>query len=369
MNTHAVAKTRRQPLVRMVRRENVSPRQAVAIRALAILCALLTGGVIILCLGHNPVRVYWDMIQGSLGTKTLLIETIRIAIPLLITALGISLAFKMRFWNIGGEGQILFGAIAASYFALFQFEAMPGPLLLIVMGVSAVLAGGLAGVLPSLFKAKWDTNETLFTLMLNYIAMQLVLFLQNGPWKNPMLRGFPKIAMFEAAAKLPKVFGVHIGWIIALALVLLLYVYLNHTKHGYEISVVGESPRTAKYAGMNVGWVLIRTMFISGALCGLAGFIIVSGADYTLSGATTGGAGFTGITVAWLSKLNPLVMGFVAFAIAILERGANRIQTTFKIPASAADVLIGVILFFMLGCEFFINYRLVFRHGKERADG
>ncbi len=369
MNTQHAIKVRRDPLVRMVKRENISGGKTLLIRALAIVLALITGGLIILFLGHDPIAVYSDMIQGSLGSRTLLIETIRIAIPLLIVALGISLAFKMQFWNIGGEGQILFGAIAASYFALFHCQAMPSWLLLMVMGAAATLAGGAAGVIPSLFKAKWDTNETLFTLMINYIALQLVLYLQNGPWKNPMLRGFPKIAMFQAQAKLPQVLGVHIGWIIALVLVGLAYIYLNHTKHGYEISVVGSSPRTAKYAGMNVGWVLIRTMFISGALCGLAGFIIVSGADYTLSVSTTGGAGFTGITVAWLSQLNPLVMAFVAFAIAVLERGANRIQTTFKIPASAADVLIGVILFFMLGCEFFINYKLVFRSRKERADG
>ncbi len=369
MNTQAAVQVRRDPWVRMAKRENISMGKTMLIRLLALVCALITGGLIILFLGHDPILVYQDMVVGSVGSKTPLIETIRIAIPLLIVALGISLAFKMRFWNIGGEGQILFGAMAASYFALFQYQAMPSWLLLIVMGLCSALAGGLAGVIPSLFKARWDTNETLFTLMINYIAMQLVLYLQNGPWKNPLLRGFPKIAMFEAPAKLPLVLGVHIGWIIALVLVGVLYVYLNHTKHGYEISVVGESPRTAKYAGMNVSWVLIRTMFLSGALCGLAGFVIVSGADYTLSASTTGGAGFTGITVAWLSQLHPVVMIVVAFFIAMLERGANKIQTTFKIPASAAEVLIGVILFFMLGCEFFINYKLIFRGRKERTDG
>jgi len=364
-----IAAGHREPLVRMVRRESIEPSKVLLIRVAAVVLALITGGLIILCLGHNPFRVYADMLVGSLGSKTVLFETIRIAIPLLITALAISLAFRMRFWNIGGEGQILFGAIAASYFALFYADKLPRIPLLLIMAVAGVLAGGLCGLLPALFKAKWDTNETLFTLMINYIAICFIKHLQNSPWKDPKLRGFPKIAMFEEIAKLPKVAGVHIGWIIALVLVLLVYVYLNHTKHGYEITVVGESPRTARYAGMRVGWILIRTMFISGALCGLVGFIQVSGADYTLTEATAGGVGFTAITVAWLSKLSPVVMVFVSFAIAILKKGANKIQTTFKIPASAAEVLTGVILFFMLGCEFFINYRLVFRGGKERLDG
>jgi len=369
MNKQAVARKSGEPFVRMARRERISGGQVVMIRALAVLCALVTGGLIILFLGHSPVKVYADMIAGSLGSNTVLIETIRLAIPLLIASLAIGLAFTMRFWNIGAQGQILFGAVAASYFALFHSGGMPRLLLLVVMGVTAMLAGGLAGLLPALFKAKWDTNETLFTLMLNYIAICYIKYLQNGPWKDPSLRGFPKIAMFADAARLPKVLGVHIGWIIALLLVLLVYLYMRQTKPGYEIRVVGESPRTAQYAGMHVGRVIIRTMFLSGALCGLAGFVQVSGANYTLGADTAGGAGFTAITVAWLSKLNPLVMVGVSFAIAILQKGANKIQTTFKIPASAAEVLIGVILFFMLGCEFFINYRLIFRGGKERVDG
>lgn len=369
MNRQAmpVSGTRREPLVRMVRRERISTGQVVFIRAVAVLLALLTGGLIILFLGHNPVGVYKEMIMGSLGTQTVFKETIRLAIPLLIASLGVSLAFKMRFWNIGGEGQLLFGAIAASYIALFYYDTMARVPLLLLMMAAGTVAGAIAGCIPALFKAKWNTNETLFTLMVNYIALCFVKYLQNGPWKDPTQRGFPKIAMFTEAAKLPKVLGVHIGWIIALALVLLAYIYLNHTKHGFEIAVVGESPRTAQYSGMRVGWIVIRTMLISGALCGLAGAIQVSGADYTLTEATAGGVGFTAITVAWLSQLNPIVMVFVAFAIAIMQKGAGKIQTTYKIPASAAEVLTGTILFFMLGCEFFINYRLILRGRKGVA--
>lgn len=365
----------REPWVRMVKRESIGRGKAALIRAAAVLGALLTGALIILLLGHDPIAVYGDMIVGSLGSTTVLLETLRIAIPLLITALAIALAFRMRFWNIGAEGQILVGAMAASYFALFQYQNMPRLLLLLCMAAAAMVAGGLWGLIPAIFKARWNTNETLFTLMLNYIALCFLKYLQNGPWKDPTMRGFPKIAMFNEAARLPKVFGLHIGWIVALVLVVFVTFYLSRTKQGYEIAVVGESQNTARYAGMRVGKILMRTMILSGALCGLVGFLQVSGADYTLTDTTAGGVGFTAITVAWMSKLNPAVMTVVALAIAVLEKGSNKIQTTFKIPASAADVLTGIVLFFLLGCEFFINYRLVFRHKsaakpeKEEAHG
>ena len=346
---------------RIIQRENIAPRDAFFIRALALFCALVTGGLMILCLAKNPIHVYRDMMIGSLGSQTVLRETIRNTIPLLIASLSVSLAFSMRFWNIGSEGQILFGAAAASFFALFQHEKMPPLVLLIVMAIASLLAGGAAGVLPALFKAKWDTNETLFTLMINYIAICFIKYLQNGPWKDPAQRGFPKIAMFSQAARLPKVLGVHVGWMIALLLAALVSLYMNRTRHGYEIKIVGESPKTAKYAGMRVGWIMIRTMLISGALSGLVGFVQVAGADYTLTATTAGGAGFTAIIVAWLSKFNPILMVFVSFGIAVLQKGAGKIQTTMKIPASMAEVLIGVILFFMLGCEFFVSYRVIRR--------
>ncbi len=355
------------PLVRMVKRDDISRKKAVVIRLAAVVCALVTGGLLILALGHNPISVYAEMVVGSLGSTTVLQETIRNAIPLLITSMAVSLAFRMRFWNIGAEGQILAGAVAASYVALFLSESLGHVPSLLIMAVVAVVAGGLYGMIPAVFRAKWNTNETLFTLMLNYIALCFVKYLQNGPWRDPALNGFPKIAMFGSEARLPKLFGVNIGWIIALVLVVLVSIYLTRTKQGYEISVVGESSNTARYAGINVTKVMLRTMFISGALAGLVGFIQVSGADFTLSENTTGGVGFTAITVAWMSKLNPPVMLIVAFFIAMLTKGAGRIQTAFKIPASAANVLIGIILFFLLGCEFFINYKLVWR--KKQTAG
>ena len=184
---------------------------------------------------------------------------------------------------------------------------------------------------------------------------------------DPSGTGFPIIAMFDQKARLPKVGGVHIGWIIVLALTVGMFIYMKYSKHGYEISVVGESQRTARYAGMNVGKIIMRTMFLSGAIAGLMGFLVVSGADYTLNNGTSGGVGFTAIIVAWLAHLNPFAMVLIAGLLAVLTKGSNTIQTNFKIPASAADVLSAIILFFMLGCEFFINYRMIFRGSKAKV--
>ena len=358
----------RVPLIRLAKRDDIPHARAWAIRAAAILLALVTGGLIIAVLGHNPIQVYASMVEGSLGKSRVLRETVKKAIPLLGAAVAIAPAFKMKFWNIGAEGQILAGGIAASYFALFWADSLPRPVLLVVMAAAGVLAGGLWGLIPAVFKARWGTNETLFTLMLNYIVLGFVKYLQAGPWGPDLnANGYPKIPMFDAAALLPKALGVHIGWIIVLAVTALMFGYLKYSKQGYEIAVVGESVRTAQYAGMNVSHIIRRTMFLSGGIAGLVGFLQVSGASGTLTENTAGGIGFTAIAVAWLAKLNPFVMIAIAALLAILEKGADTIQTLYTIPASAADMLTGIVLFFMLGCEFFISYRLIVRGKGERT--
>ncbi len=349
-----------KPLIRAMQRTDIAPGKAFAIRMAAIVLALVTGGLFILLLGHNPFEVYASMVSGSLGTATALRETAKIAIPLLVTSLGITLAFRMRFWNIGAEGQICIGAIAASYFALFQAH-WPAWLLFPTMMLTAFVAAGIWGAIPALCKARFGTNETLFTLMMNYVALYIIQFLREGPWKDPKALGFPKIARFEKSAQLVKVLGVHWGWIVALVLLGLVFLYLRHSKHGYEISVVGENENTARYAGMNVRRIIVRTMALSAGICGLAGMLQATGADCTLTDSVAGGVGFTAITVAWLSQLNPLAMLPVSILFAMLEKGSGYIESVFKISNAAADVLQGMLLFFMLGCEFFIRFRLVVR--------
>ena len=353
----------KEPLFRITKRGSITAGKAWAIRGLALLGALLTGALLILLLGHNPFEVYASMIGGAFGKKIAIQETVKLTIPLLITGIGLAFAFKMKFWNIGGEGQILMGGVAASAVAIYG-TSLPHVPKLLLMATAAIIVGGLYGMIPALFKAKWGTNETLFTLMMNYIAIQFIMFLQYQPAWQEERTSFPKIRMLDASAYLPKVFGVHIGWIISLILVFVAYIYIAKTKHGYEISVVGDSPNTARYAGINVSRVLIRSMFLSAALCGLVGFLQVSGSDGTLTENTANGVGFTAITVAWLAKMNPFAMVLVSLFIAVLERGSSSIQTSHGIPSSAASLLTGIILFFMLGCEFFINYRLVHR-GKK----
>jgi len=343
-----------------------------AVRLIAVVAALAVCGLVAFLLvdklKEKPEKIgefYYAFIRGSFSTSRKFWKFLKNLSVLLCISLALTPAFRMRFWNIGAEGQILAGGIAATYFALFWAGSLPSWLLLLAMGAAGCVGGAIWGAIPAFFKAKWNTNETLLTLMLNYVALGLVKYLAAGPWKKGGPGSFPKIAMFSKEARLPEIFDVHIGWIIAIVLLVLYFIYLTRSKHGYETIVVGQSTNTAKYSGMSVPRVLIRTMLLAGAAAGLAGFMQVSGADYTLNEMTAGGVGFTAITVAWLGQLKPLPMLGVAFFIAILEKGASRIQTTFAIPASASDVLVGGILFFMLACEFFINYRLIFRPAVE----
>ena len=356
-------KEQKTPLIRLAKRSGMSQKKMWAIRAASFVVAILLGVIIFLAIGQNPFRAYGTILSGSLGKPTAIRQTVKIAIPLLGTALAIAPCFKMRFWNIGAEGQITAGAVGASYFALFWADTLPAPVLILVMALAGALFGGIWALIPAFFKARWGTNETLFTLMMNYIIIGIVRWLQGGPWEGRP--GSQIIPMFDKAAVLPKVFGVHCGWIIVLALTVLMFVYMKYTKHGYEITVIGESENTARYAGMNVGHIIMRTVFISGAISGLVGFIVASGANGTLYDGVAAGVGFTAITVAWLAQLNPFAMVGISALLAVLEKGADTLQTRMAVPASISDIITGIFLFCMLGCEFFINYRIIIR-GKQK---
>ncbi len=353
-----------EPLIRLSKRDAMPTKTVWAIRLSSFLVAILLGALIFLVMGNNPISAYGAIITGSLGKKTAIRQTVKIAIPLLGTALAIAPCFKMRFWNIGAEGQITAGAMAASYFALFWADKMPSPVLLLVMGVAGALAGAIWALIPAFFRAKWGTNETLFTLMMNYIIIGIVRWLKGGPWEGRP--GSQIIPNFDQAAVLPKVFGIHCGWIIVLLLVVFIYIYMNYTKHGYEIAVIGDSVNTARYAGMNVGRIMMRTMCLSGGICGLVGFMVASGANMTLSDTVAAGAGFTAITVAWLAQLNPFAMIAISLLLGVLQKGADTLQTRMAVPTSISDIITGIFLFCMLGCEFFINYKIILRGSKHK---
>jgi simple sugar transport system permease protein len=354
------AHTKKEPLIRITKRKELAGQRVALLRLFSVVLAIAAGGIFILAIGYNPFVIYASIISGAFRSPASLQATIRIMIPLLIDSLGLCLAFKMVFWNIGAEGQMIIGAIFASYFALY-YGLWPRYILFPVMLLAGIVGGGLWGLIPAWLKAKFNTNETLLTLMLNYIALDLIIFLRDGPWADPTSGGYPKIARFVSNAQLPKLFGVQIGWIFALVLTILVYFYMKKSKHGYEISVVGESSSTAEYAGMNVKKIILRTMFISGGICGAAGMIQATGSDYTLATGVAGGVGFTAIIVAWLANLNPIGVLIVAFLFSVLEKGCSVMQSTFGISTYTADVLQGVILFFVLGCEFFIRHRFVLR--------
>ena len=356
------------PLVRLAKRESMPGWTQWAVRIAAILLALAVGGAIIFLSGEghpSPIQGYRTILEGALGKTSGIRQTVKNFIPLLGAALAIAPCFKMRFWNIGAEGQITAGAMCATYFALFWADRLPQLPLLLVMAAAGAVGGGLWALVPAFFKARWGTNETLFTLMMNYIIIGVVKWLQGGPWEK-IPRGSQQIEQFAANACLPRVAGVYCGWIVVLVLTVLMYIYMKYTKQGYEIAVIGESENTARYAGMNVGRIIMRTMFLSGAIAGLVGFLLASGANNTLYSGVADNAGFTAITVAWLAQLNPFAMVGISALLAVLEKGADTLNTQMAIPASLSDVITGVLLFFMLGCEFFINYRLIFRGAEER---
>lgn len=359
------------PLFHIVKRGALPWYQAWGIRAAAIVLALLFCALVTsLTTGENPLQVYSTMIYGAVGTpRKIWILGQNIAL-LLCVSLAVTPAFRMRFWNIGGEGQVLAGALAAAACMICLSDKLPNGALIAVMAVSSIAAGAIWGLIPAIFKAKWNTNETLFTLMMNYVATQLVAYFVII-WESP--KGSGKVGIINQATELgwlPQIgnYKYLLNIIIVAVLTVGMYIYLNYSKHGYEIAVVGESERTARYVGIKVEKVIVRTMLLSGAICGIAGLLLVGGTDHTISTTIAGGRGFTAVMVSWLAKFNPIFMILTSFLLVFLDRGAGEISTTFGLNHSFADILTGIILFFIIGSEFFITYKISFRRSTKNAE-
>ena len=367
----------RQPLFHVVKREQYGPGRQIAAYAAAVVLALAVGAALLAVQGVEPLTFYKQLltmgIPGSRYPWRAVENFIKLFVPLLITSLALALAFKMRFWNIGGEGQFIMGAFWAGFAAMQLGGILPQPLMVLVMALCGALGGGLYGVFAAALKVKWGTNETLLTLMLNYIALYFLQFFAEtkADWNfflDPN-SARPKFAKFPASAQMIAIpigpFNLNLSLAAAAAICVALYIYLNRTKRGYEIAVVGDSPNTARYAGMRVGRIVVRTIFLSAALIGLAGAFQVSSAGM-LSASVTNDVGWTGVIVAWLAKLNTVGIVLASLLITVLQFGCQTASTTYpSIDANFANLLQGVILFIVLAADFFTRFKLVLRSRRE----
>ena len=343
----------KQSLFHISKRDALPWYQRVLIRGGAILLALIVCALVTMLLtGENPISIYGTIFYGAFGTARKSWVTFQNLAVLLGISLAVTPAFKMRFWNIGAEGQVLIGCLATAACMIVLGDKLPNGVLILVMLAAALAAGALWGFLPSFFKAKWNTNETLFI------------------WEVP--KGAGKIGIINQnseAGWLPVIGGKQylLTILVVAVMTILMYIYLTYSKHGYEIAVVGESQRTASYAGIKVERVIIRTMVLSSAVCGLMGLLLTAGTDHTLTTTIVGGRGFTAVMVSWLAKFNPIVMVFTSLLLVVLSRGASEISSVFSLNHSFADILTGIILFFIIGSEFFLTYKVSLRTSKKEA--
>lgn len=368
-----------QPLFHVVKREDSRPAQQLLAYVAAVVLALAVGAVLLAVQGVEPLTFYRQMITmgipGSRYPWRAVENFIKLFVPLLIVSLALSLAFKMRFWNIGGEGQFIMGAFWAGVAGMLLGDSLPQPVMVLAMALCGALGGGVYGVFVAALKVKWGTNETLLTLMLNYVALYfLQYFAETKAGWNFFLdpqSARPKFAKFPDNAQMITIpigpFNLNLSLIVALVLCALIFGYLNYTKRGYEIAVVGDSPNTARYAGMKVGKIVIRTIFLSAALIGMAGALHVSSAG-VMSASPTNDVGWTGIVVAWLAKLNTLGILLASVLITVLQFGCQTASSSYpSIDANFANLLQGVILFLVLAADFFTRFKLVLRSRKEAA--
>ena len=359
----AVVRWRERMPLRVERTLEPSLTVRILVPIVSIILALLTGAILILVSGENPIAVYRAMARGAFGDRYGVAETLVKAIPLLLTGLGVAIAFRMQLWNIGAEGQLYLGAIFATGTALFLFPDWPAVPLITAMVVAGLIGGAVWGLIPGVLRAWTGANETIVSLMLNYVAILFSEYLVHGPWKNPQGFGFPGTEQFPEAAWLPRygTYRVHLGLVFGLVAAVVLWVILRRTRWGYELAVTGENPRAARYAGMRTRRNIILVMALSGALAGLAGMSEVAGVGHQLQRNLSPGYGYTAIIVAWLGRLHPAGIVLVSFLLAALLVGGDQLQMGMGLPAAVAPMLQGTILFFLLGGEVLTRWRLARR--------
>lgn len=351
------------------RQPTASRLVTVLLPVVSVFLALLLGAIVLLTAGHDPLAVYGAMFNGAFGSTNGLAETLVKTIPLLLAALGVSIAFRMLLWNIGAEGQLHLGAIFATGTALYLLPSAPSYVIIPAMVLAGFIGGALWGLVPGVLRAYFKVNEIITSLMLNYVAILFSEYLVHGPWRNPQGFGFPGTASFPDTAWLPRLLPtrVHLGLLFGLIAALVLFVILRRTVWGYEIRVIGENKRAARYAGMNIARNILLVMALSGGLAGIAGMSEVSGVAHQLQRNLSPGYGYTAIIVAWLAKLNPWVIVLVSFLFAGLLVGGDQLQASMGLPAAIAPMLQGTILFFLLGGEALARYRIRVRAPERQT--
>ncbi|MBQ2729666.1 MAG: ABC transporter permease [Clostridia bacterium] len=369
MAGNKVAKNNHEPLLHIAKKDDMVWWKAWIIRIITILLSVLFVGFLSMLLTERSLFETFEIMYRGVfgrietGSTVMLWKYLQEIAILLCLALALTPAFKMKFWNCGAEGQALMGGFAALICMIELGGKVPEGLLIAIIAVASMAAGALWGIIPAVFKAYFNTNETLFTLMMNYIATQIIayyVYIKGGGSNviQPVEYGnFPIVGTNRYLVNI----------LIVAVLTLLMYVYLKYSKHGYEINVVGESQNTARYIGINVKKVIIRTMIISGAVCGIAGMLLVAGTDHTINTKTVGGQGFTAIMISWLGQFNPLIMVVMTAIVIFLRLGTAKVADTCYLNASFADIAVGIVILCVVGCEFFIRYTVKFRHKKKEG--
>ena len=361
-------KKNREPLIHISKRDDMPLFKSLLVKLLAIVIALIVCAFITaLTTKLNPVEIAKSFVTGNFGSARKTWVTFQNVSILLIISLAVTPAFMMRFWNIGAEGQVLVGCLASAACMICLGDKLPNWAVVTLMVISSIAASSIWALIPAIFKAKWNTNDTLFTLMMNYIATQLVAFFMIV-WENP--KGSGNIGIINQMS--------NVGWvelgnkyllsiICGAVLTILVYFYLKYTKHGYEIAVVGESVKTARYVGINVEKVILRTMLLSGAICGVAAFLLVGAINHTLTTTLAAGRGFTAVMVSWLAKFNPFGMIATSALLNFLANGASELATSCGLNQDFGEILTAILIFFIIGSEFFITYKIGFRKKVKEA--
>ena len=334
------------------------------ISLLAVVLALLFGAVIIALAGGNPWASYAHIAKASFGDIGVFSDTLVKAIPLMLVGLACSLAFRMRLWNIGAEGQFFLGAFGASAVVLTPLlpETAPGWLFIPAMIVAGMLCGAIWGFIPGILKARFNVNEIISTLMLNYVAVAWNNYFIFAVWTEG---GFQMSRVFPRAAWLPRLtdFGsvvpalrgltTHAGLLLAVVAAVVVWIILYRSKWGYEIRLVGDNRNAARYAGISIARNTVLVMMLSGAIAGLAGMSEISGVVHRLQGSISPGYGFTGIIVAWLAKLNPAAVILVSILFGALILAGREIQ-----PSGVPKLIQGIILVCLIASDFFLRYQV-----------